>query len=94
MRVPIMPRTMSGSWSEVCDAIPLPDQSVDLVVSFETIEHHDKHEEMMLEIKRVLRPDGVVIISSPDKQTYSIEPTIESVSREGILRGAVQGNFC
>ena len=61
-----------------CDAIPLPDQSVDLVVSFETIEHHDKHQEMMLEIKRVLRPDGVVIISSPDKQTYSIEPNYQN----------------
>lgn len=57
-----------------CAAIPLPDQSVDLVVSFETIEHHDQHEEMMREIKRVLRPDGVLIISSPDKQEYSITP--------------------
>jgi glycosyltransferase involved in cell wall biosynthesis/ubiquinone/menaquinone biosynthesis C-methylase UbiE len=61
-----------------CDAIPLPDQSVDLVVSFETIEHHDKHEEMMLEIRRVLRPGGVVIISSPDKQVYSIEPNYQN----------------
>ena len=61
-----------------CDAIPLPDQSVDLVVSFETIEHHDKHEEMMLEIKRVLRPDGVVLISSPDKQVYSIDPAYKN----------------
>ena len=56
-----------------CDRIPLPDQSVDLVVSFETIEHHDKHEEMMLEIKRVLRPGGSLLISSPDKQTYTID---------------------
>ncbi len=61
-----------------CEAIPLPDQSVDLVVSFETIEHHDKHDEMMLEIKRVLRPNGVVIISSPDKQIYSIEPNYQN----------------
>lgn len=61
-----------------CEAIPLPDQSVDLVVSFETIEHHDKHEEMMIEIKRVLRPNGVVIISSPDKQVYSIEPNYKN----------------
>jgi SAM-dependent methyltransferase len=57
-----------------CADIPLPDFSVDLVVSFETIEHHDEHEAMMLEIKRVLRPNGSLLISSPDKLRYSIEP--------------------
>ncbi|MBS7786411.1 methyltransferase domain-containing protein [Flavobacterium sp. CYK-55] len=51
--------------------IPLEDQSVDVVVSFETIEHHDQHEAMMREIKRVLKPNGVVIISTPDKLYYS-----------------------
>jgi SAM-dependent methyltransferase len=56
------------------DAIPLPNGSVDLVVSFETIEHHDRHEEMMAEIRRVLRPDGVLIVSSPDKREYSDIP--------------------
>jgi SAM-dependent methyltransferase/GR25 family glycosyltransferase involved in LPS biosynthesis len=56
-----------------CDAIPLLDNSIDVVVSFETIEHHDKHEEMMQEVKRVLRPGGLLIISSPDKMTYTIE---------------------
>jgi ubiquinone/menaquinone biosynthesis C-methylase UbiE len=55
-----------------CAAIPLPDKSVDLVVSFETIEHHDKHHQMMREIKRVLRPAGALLISSPDKRWYSI----------------------
>jgi ubiquinone/menaquinone biosynthesis C-methylase UbiE/GT2 family glycosyltransferase/glycosyltransferase involved in cell wall biosynthesis len=57
-----------------CAQIPLPDSSVDLVVSFETIEHHDQHREMMKEIKRILRPDGVVLISSPDKYQYSDVP--------------------
>ena len=47
--------------------IPLEDASVDLVVSFETIEHHDRHEDMLREIKRVLRPGGLLLISSPDK---------------------------
>lgn len=56
-----------------CAQIPLPDCSVDLVVSFETIEHHDRHEEMLREIKRVLRKDGVLLISSPDKKYYSDE---------------------
>nr|WP_290693297.1 glycoside hydrolase family 99-like domain-containing protein [Halomonas sp. UBA3074] len=57
-----------------CAAIPLPDSSVDVVVSFETIEHHDRHEAMMEEIKRVLRPEGLLIISSPDKHEYSEKP--------------------
>lgn len=51
--------------------IPLEDASVDLVVSFETIEHHDQHEAMMQEIKRVLKPHGLLLISSPDKYEYS-----------------------
>lgn len=55
-----------------CDSIPLGDHSIDIIVSFETIEHHDKHQEMMAEIKRVLKPDGILLISSPDKQNYSI----------------------
>ena len=56
-----------------CIDIPLPDASVDLVVSFETIEHLAEHAKMMQEIKRVLRPNGILLISSPDKYTYSIE---------------------
>lgn len=56
------------------DAIPLPDGAVDIVVSFETIEHHRLHDEMLREIRRVLRPDGILIMSSPDKRVYSDEP--------------------
>lgn len=52
-------------------AIPLPDSSVDVVVSFETIEHHAKHSEMIDEVRRVLRPEGVFIISSPNRIVYS-----------------------
>jgi ubiquinone/menaquinone biosynthesis C-methylase UbiE len=55
-------------------AIPLPDSSVDIITSFETIEHHDKHDEMISEFKRVLKKDGIVIISSPDKHNYSDVP--------------------
>lgn len=57
-----------------CSDIPLGDASVDVVVSFETIEHHDEHEQMMREIRRVLKPGGVLIISSPDKREYSDIP--------------------
>ena len=51
--------------------IPLPDDSVDVVISFETIEHHDRHSEMVSEIRRVLRPDGILVISSPNRVVYT-----------------------
>src|SRR5574337_188619 len=51
--------------------IPLENGSVDLVVSFETIEHHDRHQEMIDEIRRVLRPDGLLVMSSPNRVVYS-----------------------
>jgi SAM-dependent methyltransferase len=53
------------------DSMPIETSSIDVVTSFETIEHHDRHKEMFEEIKRVLRPDGLLIISSPNRVTYS-----------------------
>ena len=54
--------------------VPLDSSAVDVVVSFETIEHHSQHAKMMAEIKRVLRAPGMLIISSPDKLNYSEVP--------------------
>jgi ubiquinone/menaquinone biosynthesis C-methylase UbiE len=54
--------------------IPLLDNSVDVAVSFETIEHHELHKEMLEELKRVLKPDGILLISCPDKLNYSDIP--------------------
>lgn len=52
-------------------SIPLGASCVDCVVSFETLEHHDLHDQMMLEIRRVLRPGGLLIMSTPDKANYT-----------------------
>src|SRR4051812_31921795 len=57
-----------------CSSLPIKSGSIDLVVSFETIEHHDGHEEMLTEIKRVLRPSGVLVLSTPDRNEYSVLP--------------------
>jgi ubiquinone/menaquinone biosynthesis C-methylase UbiE len=51
--------------------LPLHDASVDVVVSFETIEHFYEHDQFLSEVCRVLRPGGRLIISSPDRDTYS-----------------------
>ena len=54
-----------------CIELPLSDRSVDLVVSFETLEHIAEHDQFMLEIKRVLRPEGILIMSSPERDVYA-----------------------
>ena len=51
--------------------LPLDDASVDAVVSFETIEHLYEHDQFLAEVRRVLRPGGRFIISSPERDIYS-----------------------
>lgn len=54
-------------------ALKFADASFDVVVSFETIEHLSEQAEMLAEIRRVLRDDGVLVISSPNRPVYSEE---------------------
>lgn len=54
-----------------CDCLPFAPSSFDLVVSFETLEHIATQREFIAEIARVMTPDGLLVISSPNKQVYS-----------------------
>lgn len=57
-------------------ALPVPDRSVEVLVSFETIEHVDgpAQARFLEEIGRVLVPSGVLIISTPERRVYSEIP--------------------
>ena len=51
--------------------IPLPNRSIDLVVSFETIEHVHFPAVFLAECTRVLIPEGTLIVSTPNRPVYS-----------------------
>ncbi|MCJ8012685.1 glycosyltransferase [Paenibacillus sp. KQZ6P-2] len=55
------------------DSLPFDDHIFDVLISFETLEHVDEHiqQKFLQEAKRVLKQDGILVISTPNKEYYS-----------------------
>jgi 2-polyprenyl-3-methyl-5-hydroxy-6-metoxy-1,4-benzoquinol methylase len=58
--------------------IPLDDNSIDVVVSFETIEHLVHPDHFLDECARVLVPGGRLIISTPNKGIYEYGDALQN----------------
>jgi SAM-dependent methyltransferase len=54
-----------------CVHLPFDDDEFDTVVSFETLEHLEDHQGLMAEFRRVLKPEGFLLLSTPDKAIYT-----------------------
>jgi SAM-dependent methyltransferase len=54
---------------QVADALqlPLPEAYADVYISLESIEHIEQDEEFLQEVKRVLKPGGLFICSTPNR---------------------------
>lgn len=48
--------------------IDLQSDYFDAIISFETLEHVENQKNMLSEFKRILKPEGLLIISSPDRE--------------------------
>jgi ubiquinone/menaquinone biosynthesis C-methylase UbiE len=69
------------------DRLPLADASVDLVTSFETIEHVSDDGFLVNEFYRVLRPDGQLIVSTPNQWPLANTPYhVREYDRESFVR--------
>jgi SAM-dependent methyltransferase len=52
-------------------ALPVADAAVDVVESLQVVEHVWDYGEYVRECRRVLRPDGVLILTTPNRLTFS-----------------------
>jgi ubiquinone/menaquinone biosynthesis C-methylase UbiE len=68
---------LSFNQGDVC-ALPLEDDSCDAFVSLETIEHIDRDEDLLKEVVRVLKPGGIFICSTPNRDLTNAGTTIRS----------------
>jgi SAM-dependent methyltransferase len=61
--------------------VPVPESyGFDLIVCFEAIEHIEDHQSLLSEISRLLKPDGVLLVSTPNKKVYD-----ESIPEENVF---------
>ena len=54
-----------------CESLPFEPESFDLVTAFEVIEHLEHWQELLTEANRVLKPGGVLLVSTPNRAYYT-----------------------
>ncbi|MFN2115780.1 MAG: class I SAM-dependent methyltransferase [Anaerolineae bacterium] len=72
-------------------SIPLADDSVDAAILVEVIEHLWEPARVLAELRRVLRPDGRLLVTTPNYAFPSLWPLLEWVTDRSGLAAAMAG---
>jgi ubiquinone/menaquinone biosynthesis C-methylase UbiE len=64
-------KNLRFSQADVTQLDHLPSASFDVIVSYETLEHVLEQERMLQGFARLLKPEGVLLLSTPDKKNYT-----------------------
>jgi O-antigen biosynthesis protein len=67
----IHPTPNAGCRKAGLPELPYPESYFDVAVAFEVIEKLERPQELVAEVKRILKRDGIFIVSTPDKQASS-----------------------
>lgn len=62
------------------EEIPFKDSSFDVILTFQVLEHIVEYEKFLEEIHRLIRPDGILLLSTPDLQSRPDDPNPWHVS--------------
>lgn len=78
--------------------VGLADRSFDAIVCFEAVEHVGDHERLLSEIDRLLRPGGLLFLSTPNREVYAEENEAENPFHVkelnlGELEGLLESRF-
>jgi 2-polyprenyl-3-methyl-5-hydroxy-6-metoxy-1,4-benzoquinol methylase/glycosyltransferase involved in cell wall biosynthesis len=76
------------------EELPFCSSDFDIVVCFEVIEHIIAQEECMVEVRRVLRDDGILLISSPVKPDTRKEDSLNPFHLKELTAGEFEELLC
>ena len=65
--------------------MPIKDNSKDVVILFEAIYYLPEVEKFIKEAKRILRPKGIILIATANKDLYDFNPSPYSIKYFGVV---------